>query len=135
MEEAFEAAPEVYANELEAALPRLRGSWERLTDSFLSYYLEATLDDSEEREEAIRIRSRLHRVEGKVDQLLTVFQEERASVERWMDIASLDSFAERHIEALEMLAEEFSVMLSYIYRMISILDVRLKAASQHAATG
>lgn len=123
-----------YADDLHTTLPRLRGSWERFMDIFLSYYSTKLLEERGEREEALRVRASLVEIRDSLDSSLEVLARPMIPVEETRDsvIDDHDWIAESE-RARVGLSEELSPILSSAIRAINILDVRLQSPEERAA--
>lgn len=119
---------------LGAALPRMRRSWEHFSESFLSYYSEATLDTDEERSEALASRASLLEIQAALNGMISEYVPDTALWQGGEDPDSTDQLREMTARTNQMLNEEFSLILSSLIRMINILDVRLEDSSQHVGT-
>ncbi len=133
VDETVEAVLQNFLNELNTTLQRVRSSWERLTDSFLSHYSEATLDTDEERKHALSMRAALLELREKFDLLISDTRSKIVLSGDSGHAAPVIGWAEQITPTQQMLAEEYSLILSSLIRMINILDVRLEDSSEPAS--
>jgi uncharacterized protein YukE len=131
--ETRESSAREFADELAVKLPRLSATWQRFADAFLSHYSGATLEGADEREAAIEVRSVLYDIQEGVNRVLVTAQKHRVTDEQRDDDAEVsDPVRDAYAWVWERLSEEFTLILSYIIRMINILDVRLRNSGDPA---